>query len=221
MTEEIGNLALQCRKEESWFRSGRDTATGACRELFRLAIVHQSQQAWRAIHEQYHAQLLRWASSNQAAAEDIVQEAWMKFIHSVTPERFPRFASIGALMSFLKCCVKSVLIDRARVKEREQIALEAWGYGEGDVTYQGNPSSPAGIINDIVHQQFAEDVYDHLNDDEERLVIILSFELGLKPREIAKRYGDQFSSARRVSRVKERIIRRLANNPILRKRYLE
>jgi RNA polymerase sigma factor (sigma-70 family) len=165
--------------------------------------------------------LLRWASGNRAAAEDIAQEAWAKFIHSVTPERFPRFANIGALMSFLKSCVKSVLIDRARVKEREQVALETWGYMEGDVTHQRNPSSPSGIINDIVRHQFAEDVYDHLKDDEERLVIVLSFEFGLPPREIAKRYAAQFSSAKRVSRIKERIIRRLANNPVLRKRYLE
>ncbi len=220
MTEDIEMLAHQCRKEETRFRSGQDNPTSACRELFRLAIVHQSQPAWRAVHEQYHAQLLRWASGHQAAAEDIAQKAWEKFIHSVTPEKFPRFANIGALMSFLKRCVKSVLIDRARAKEREQVALEAWGDREGDAMHQ-NPSSPSGIIDDIVHHQFAEDVYDRLRDEEERLVIFSSFELGLPPREIAKRYSEQFPTAKHVSRIKERVIRRLANDPVLRQRYME
>jgi RNA polymerase sigma factor (sigma-70 family) len=223
MTENIETLVHQCRKEEARFRSGQDNSTSACRELFRLAIVHQSQRAWRAVHEQYHAQLLRWASGHQAAAEDIAQKAWEKFIHNVTPERFPRFANIGALMSFLKRCVKSVLIDRARAEEREQNALAAWGDLERETMHQ-NPSSlsgPSYIIDDIVRQQFVEDVYDHLRDEEERLVIFLSFELGLPPRDIAAHYPEKFPTPKHVSRIKERVIRRLANDPVLRKRYGE
>ncbi|MFP4394479.1 MAG: RNA polymerase sigma factor [Anaerolineales bacterium] len=218
MTEDIETLAHQCRTEESRFRLGQDNSTSACRELFRLAIVHQSQRAWRAVHEQYHAQLLRWASGHQAAAEDIAQKAWEKFIHSVTPERFPRFANIGALMSFLKRCVKSVLIDRARAEERVQNAFAAWIDIEGE---RHQPPSSSYIIDDIVRQQFVEDVYDRLRDEEERLVIFLSFELGLPPRDIAARYPEKFPAPKRVSRIKERVIRRLANDPVLRKRYGE
>ncbi len=123
-------LIQRCRKEEAHFRSSGNPSDrdghGACREIFRRAIVVHSQQAWQAVYAQYHAQMVRWASDNQTAAEDIVQEAWEKFINAVTPERFPGFPHIGALLSFLKQCVKSVHIDRERARERERIAIAAW-----------------------------------------------------------------------------------------------
>jgi RNA polymerase sigma factor (sigma-70 family) len=218
MTEDIVALIQRCHEENKRFHSGRDGPTGACRELFRLAIVEQSQWAWKAVYEEYHAQMLRWASGSQSAADDIVQGAWEKFFNSVRPERFPDFVRVGALLSFLKSCVKSVLIDRARVREREQTTLKAWNELEG-LAHQESSSPPSGIIDDIVNQQFAEDVYSRLRDDEERLVIVMSFELGLKPREIAERYAERFPTAKRVSRIKERVIRRLAYDPVLRQRY--
>lgn len=218
MTEDIEALIQRCHEENKRFHSGQDGPTGACRELFRLAIVEQSQRAWKAVYEEYHAQMLRWASGNQAAADDIVQRAWEKFFNSVTPKRFPDFVRVGALLSFLKSCVKSVLIDRARMREREQTTLKAWKDLE-ELAQQEGPSPPSQIIDEIVHQQFAEDVYSRLRDDEERLVIFMSFELDLKPREIAERYADRFPTAKRVSRIKERVIRRLAYDPVLRRRY--
>jgi DNA-directed RNA polymerase specialized sigma24 family protein len=138
-------LIKRCREEEARFRthgcpSAQDTH-GACRELFRRAIVAHTQPAWRAVYAQYHAQMIRWASDNQANAEDIVQEAWEKFINAVTPERFPGFPHIGALLSFLKRCVKSVHIDQERAREREQVALEAWA-NLGEAVNQNTHNHP-------------------------------------------------------------------------------
>ena len=75
------------------------------------------------------------------------------------------------------------------------------------------------ILDGIIGRECADHIYGRLKDEEEKLVVYLSFELGLKPSQIAQRYPTLFSSAHQVSGVKEKIVLRLSKDPVLQKMY--
>jgi hypothetical protein len=63
-----------------------------------------------------------------------------------------------------------------------------------------------------VRQELFEHIEQRLKDEQERLVIRLSFKVGLVPRHIAQECPDTFADAADVRRVKERVVRRLSND---------
>jgi RNA polymerase sigma factor (sigma-70 family) len=143
-------------------------------------------------------------------AEPLVNEVFARFWRRMTPELFQeRFRHLGSVLAYLRVCARNLAINHVRRQERErQIAalLE-------NVTVD-LPESTA--IRNVNVQELAACVRDCLSDDAERLVVFLSFEQGLKPREIHARYPDRFASPHEVSRIKERVLERLRHNLRLR-----
>jgi len=208
----VAELAKRCQEETLNFRDKKPGPVGFCFELFRRAVVENCQEAWEAVYAQYRSQMLRWAGDSSGDAEDLVHRAFEKFLNSVGPETFVRFTGISSVLAYLRRCVNSVRIDHWRQAEREQLALAALGV---DDPLQAN--SPEQIALDrIVNRQCAEHIYGRLKDEQERLVVYLNLELGLEPAEIVRRHPAEFSTARDVYRVRERVIRRLSQDPILR-----
>lgn len=201
---DVSQLVEQCRDETIRSRTMASGLTGFCLELFRRAIVEGCQPAWEAAHAQYHRLMLSWArsSNNWCSPEDIVESALERFLKAVKPETFARFTSIRHLLAFLRGCVRSVYIDRARRDQREQ---KGWGMMAID------DPPPADREPSLLPR-----IYERLKDEQECAVVYQSFELGFKPQEIAARRPDMFSSAHEVSRIKERVISRLAQDPGLR-----
>ncbi|MGB0386977.1 MAG: hypothetical protein ACPGWR_19350, partial [Ardenticatenaceae bacterium] len=76
--------------------------------------------------------------------------------------------------------------------------------------------TPSDPLHKIQQEKIREQIQSRLKDDEERLVYYLSFESGLKPRQIAEKYAKQFENAKQVSRIKERIVKRLRDDLQLR-----
>ncbi len=72
-------------------------------------------------------------------------------------------------------------------------------------------------MNQVFSQERRDYLCRRLRDEDERLVFRLSYDLGLKPGEIARQYPRRFAGARAVSRIKERIVRRLAEDPMVQK----
>jgi RNA polymerase sigma factor (sigma-70 family) len=178
--------------------------------------VEGCQEAWAAVYAQYHRLVLSWVGGDADEAEDLAQRALEKFYAAVTPEVFTRFAAdgysgIGRVLAYLKRCARGVSIDRQRKKERDELALSKLRVV--DPSYAVSLEQDA--LDRVHNEQFVADVYRRLRDDREKRVVYLSFELGYKPSEIASRFPAEFPSAHCVSRIKERIYRRLSNDPIL------
>jgi len=64
-------------------------------------------------------------------------------------------------------------------------------------------------LDNVVQQQFKELVWKKLRDNRERLVMHLSYEIGLLPSEIYTHFPQSFSSVDEVRRIKERVLKRL------------
>jgi hypothetical protein len=130
---------------------------------------------------------------------------------TVTPETFVRFAGIASVIAYLRRCVRTVKIDRWRKAKREQLALAALETNPLYLNHLGEQE----ILDHILNQQCAKHIYDRLKDRQECLVIRLNLELGLAPKEIARRHPEEFSTPRDVYKVRDRVIRRLSQDPVL------
>ena len=217
--EEMGvaELAERCRQEMAKSRRKQPADDRYCFELFRRAIVQQDQQAWEAVFHQYRRLVYSWIGASHPEAEDLVNEVFTRFLQRITLDEFQRrFHHLGGVLGYLQVCAKNLVINRWRCQEREKKILAILGDTRPIIR---SPESEA--LENIARQELAAHINTRLRDERERLVFYLSYELGLKPKEIRERYPDKFESPKDVSRIKERVLERLRRDPWLLKLWGE
>ena len=208
---DLATLIVGCHEEDH-----AAVMYGFCWELFRRAVTGQSTEAWAGIYAQYRERMIRWArwygAADASEADDVVHTAWLKFGAAMRPEVLARCPGIQSVLAYLRRCVQSVYLDERRREKREQAYLESWPASEPTPGRHFETM----VLEETVRHESATYIYARLKGEEERLVLVLSFEYDMKPAEIAAQHPTVFASAREVSRVKERVLRRLANDPQLR-----
>jgi DNA-directed RNA polymerase specialized sigma24 family protein len=205
-------LADRCREESD--RPGQESTGGfsSCWELFRRAMVEDDQQAWQALLAQYQRLVGKWAAGSELKLEDAATEAFARFWQGTRGQDFAgRFPTLGQVMSFLKHCARCLAIDEHRRREhqeriREALAAEPRKTGD---------SAEHVFLKRISSQGQRAYLYSKLRDEDERLIFRLVYDLGLKPREIVEQYPHRFPTARDVYRIRERIVRRLSEDPMV------
>jgi len=206
MSNDITTIELKesCREESKRYQKGRSVRKGACYELFRRAIVDKEQEAWAAVYEQYRRLVITWVQADHDQVDEQVNEAFAKFWQAVKPDTFVhKFAGIGKVMAFLRLCARSVKIDRIR-KQKKAVLIST-----DEVKLTINDSTAPTVLHKIQQDKIREQIQLRLKDDQERLLFYLSFEIGLKPRQIADKYTKEFEDVKEVRRIKERIVLRL------------
>jgi DNA-directed RNA polymerase specialized sigma24 family protein len=150
-----------------------------------------------------------WLGRVPGDADALVNHAFARFWNALSPDRFSGFPSLEAILAYLKRCAQGVAIDARRREERRR-ARDATLSRMQQVAAAGEMnSSTTRVLDEIVSEQLYEYVTERLNGAQESVAFRASFEWGLGPAEIAERWADLFTCAREVSRVKERILRRL------------
>jgi RNA polymerase sigma factor (sigma-70 family) len=219
----VAQVAAHCRDASAQPAERRDLRY--CLELFRRAIVGRDAAAWSALHAQYQALVRRWLGRG-ADSEDLVQETFLRFHRAATAERFTagEFPTLGSVLAFLRTTAVNLLINEKRRIERERRVLGTpWEPRHNDS--DAEEPEPAGSFSPdylagVARQELADHVRSLVPDETEWLALRLSYEYELPPREIARRHPQRFHDAAEVSRIKERVKKRLQNDPRLR-RYLE
>ncbi len=199
-------LAARCRQE-----SGRPLPANrpsACWELFRRAVVENDPQAWQALRAQYRRLIGQWGAGTGHDLDDLAWIVLDRFWRGVRDHDFPhRFPTMTEVMRFLKWCARSEAIDQARRCDYQRRVGEKLAEAR-----QLDRPAP-GPESQVFAAELRQYLYSRLQDDDERLVFYLSWELDLPPQEIARQHPRRFADARMVSRVKERILRRLREDP--------
>jgi DNA-directed RNA polymerase specialized sigma24 family protein len=170
--------------------------------------VEREEGAWSALYLQYQRLVGKWVGSPPDRIDEYVNRAFDKFSHAVDPESFSsKFPTVEKVMAYLRMCARSVRIDAHRREEKHQLLvnLEDIRTSTGDTTSQQ-------AIEGVMRQELFSHIEGRLKDKQERLVMHLSFKMGLAPREIVRVCPDTFDSVAEVRRVKERIVRRLSND---------
>jgi DNA-directed RNA polymerase specialized sigma24 family protein len=214
----IARLADACRDETDKYRRRETYCQDYCFELFRRAIRDRSETAWDAIVSQYRGILLAWIRrhpASVAAGEDDdywVNRSFERFWRAIGPDRFDQFASLAALMNYLKVCVHSVLLDEIRSREsapRDPLPESEIEDGDGDDVENL-------ALRGLSARELWRAVDRELQDESERLVFRLSFVLDLRPREIHERSPDRYSTVAEVYRIKRNVLDRLRRSPEIR-----
>lgn len=210
----VDELADRCREESGW--SGHRLINGfsSCWELFRRAIVEDNQQAWQALYVQYRRLVGKWGAGADLELDDLVNETFARFWQGVRNHDFAgRFPTMQEVMGYLKRCARTLVIDTARRNQHQQLIREKLA-AQRDAA---DDAPENRSLERVFAQELRDYLYSRLRDGDEQLVFPLSYDLGLKPREIARLYPARFADARAVSRLKERIVRRLAEDPMVQK----
>jgi DNA-directed RNA polymerase specialized sigma24 family protein len=190
------------------YRRGRFSDPRYCYELLRWALAEQDEEAWAAVYSQYHGLVRCWLGDAPGDPDALVNEAFERLWRAIPPDRSAEFPTLGSILEYLKRCARCVAIDARRREERKQ-AVEAALARLHVLGAGGKPSPSEQALDAIVSEQLIECAMERLHSLGERLVFRASFEWDLRPGMIAERWPGIFASAREVSRIKERILRRL------------
>ncbi|HNS00855.1 MAG TPA: sigma-70 family RNA polymerase sigma factor [Anaerolineae bacterium] len=217
----VVGLSRRCAQETTAFFQRQPYDPAFCYELFRRALLERNQRAYECLYSQYQPLVAGWVEHHPGfpgAGEEVqyfVNRAFEKLWHALTPEKFSRFADLKALLSYLKLCAHSVVIDHARARQHLLLLDEEpsdavlGGYAaRGDVAEE--------TIEQTQQQEFWRLINQRLVDEKEQAVVVGSFVLAMKPAELQVRYPHLFSDVREVYRTKQNVLDRLRRDPELR-----
>lgn len=212
----LSSISHRCAQESNHFFSGREHDPRFCYELFRRAILEQNEAAWARIYEQYGRLVSSWVKRHAAfptSGEEIqffMNRAFEKMWLGITPKKFHTFGSLKSILSYLQMCVHSVMVDHVRQKEFKLVI-------DSEEELKPLPNPGGEVLEDDVARRFAaqkfyEWLLEQLQDEREKIVVYCIFVLGMKPREVAEQYPEDFGDVREVYRVKENLLARLRRN---------
>jgi hypothetical protein len=199
-----------CRAETAKFWRREASNDAFCLELFRRAICEADSAAWESVFDVYRSLVAAWIKNHPAAAVAADESAyWLnrafeRFWQALAPERFETFATLAALLRYLKMCVHSVLLDEVR---RQRATADTLDLDTAEA--EPGPAGPERALDRLASQELWQAIERELGSDAERLVAYLSFALEYKPGEIYARHSAQFTDVKDVYRIKRDLIDRL------------
>jgi DNA-directed RNA polymerase specialized sigma24 family protein len=215
----LSSIAHRCTNEtERYFaRQGNDPRY--CFELFRRAILHRDELAWKYLYGQYAPLIAVWVrrhpafSSTGEEAEDFVDLTLVRIWTALTPDKFAHFSNLASVLSYLKRCVNSVIVDAVRANERA--GIDAQAEAVDDEGQPGNQAVEELALTRMQRQALWREIDARLHNEKERLVVYNSFVLALKPRQVYARHQDKFRDVNEVHRIKENVLARLRRDSTL------
>lgn len=213
----LDELVQRCSEESRHFFKGQPCDDHYCYELFRRAIVERNGYAWDSIYQQYRNLVSGWvrrSSGFEAAGgdvEELVNFTFAKLWRALTPAKFSRFENLQALLRYLQMCAGSAVTDRVRRRRFEQYIEPLDSLG----TEASRDRVERAVLTEVERTRFWAGVRELLNDEQEEVLVYSYFVLGLKPRQIYDRFGEQFTAVEDVYRVKRNVLNRLRRAPEL------
>jgi hypothetical protein len=215
----IAGLTHRCAQETHRFFQRQAYDPAYCHELFRRAVVENNQEAHTCIYVQYEPLVSGWVERHPSfpvSGEEVqyfVNRAFEKLWRVLTPEKFARFAELRALLSYLKMCTHSVIVDSARARHHVFVDEEPDQVLASLASRQEDVESNA--IRRAQQQAFWQLIDARLNDEKERIVVYGSFVLALKPRDLYQQYGQLFADVKEIYRTKQNVMERLRRDESL------
>lgn len=216
----LGCIMRRCAQESDQFFRRQSHDSRFCFEIWRRAILERSQHAWELIYTQYRPLVSSWVTrhpSFHASGEEVeyfVNCAFEKLWSALTPDKFPLFPDLKALLRYLQMCVHSAIVDHMRSNAHIALSLRPEQCAHTDT--RAAPGAAADLHDIVQRREFWGWLKHRLHNDKERQVVYGSFFLALKPRELHQQFHDLFRDVAEVHRVKENVLARLRRDPELR-----
>jgi DNA-directed RNA polymerase specialized sigma24 family protein len=208
---DVGELARGCREETSRYLRGESFSEHACFELFRRAVVERDDAAWECVYAQYAALARIWLNAGMDE-DDGVNAAFERFWRAVDAEKFSRFGSLAAVLSYLKMCVRTTVLDYVRAQSRSAAAIDLDAIPA--ISAQAHGQAAVGDRMDAA--DLWRQVGEIVQDERERRLVYLSYVVGLSPREIHARHAHEFPRMEDIYRIKRGALDRLRRSAAFR-----
>lgn len=187
-------------------------------ELFRRAIVDRDSDAWGTIHERFGALFASWAWRYAGRAftadecSDIADQALARAWAALTPDRFADFHTLARLLSYLRACVTTTLIDAIRAQTANERPIT-----ELQIDTAATPEQV--VLADLDSSTLWRTAFALASSQAERVTLIESFVYGLPPRDILERHRQLFPSIAAVYSAKRNLLQRLERNGDIQRLY--
>jgi hypothetical protein len=197
-----------------------------CFELFRRALAEQSQEAWQAIDRQYDRLMRSWiaefAQTNEGVGsstlDELTADAFYAFWRSYTAEKLQKAMGLASVLAFLKsCAVTSVL--QAKRKQRRSVQQTELVFEGGEATVAELPAGETptqAVLQGISAAELWQIVDECCLNEQERVLVRMSFVADLKPRSILDLYPGLYVDVEEIYTVRRNLKNRLARDRRLR-----
>ena len=210
----VEQIILTCQQERQAYSQTNNATAPICIQTFRLAFSGDA-QAWTCLYKVFKSQIKQWIGTQSILdPEDVLQDAWLSFArYAPRSKTLTATDSLGPVLSYLRRCVKTTLVDQMRALKRRPQAIVPIDMIDEPVTF----NDPADQVTSSVTLQ---DRIDHLITDEtEKLLFQLRIVCHMPPREIFAQHPDRFKDRRDITIRTFRLIHRLRQDPILIEMY--
>ena len=208
-------LAALSARESTKFLKKETSDDRYSLELFRRAIIKRDETAWSCLYQLYTPLVLTWVSQyrnthalfEQDGYASLVNAAFAKFAHAVTPVKLSNFDRLAEVLKYLKLCVHSVVTDEARSQQTRfnEASLD-------EVEHEPRTEDPAeDVVSLLSAQGLWEIVQEELHGEDER-ALVLAYINGYKPAEIWDQHRRLFPTVDDVYRVKRNVRERMRRN---------
>lgn len=204
----VAAVCDRCREETARFRRREPHDDRYCFDVVRRAIVEGEQRCWEAITEIYRDHVIGWCRRSGAAEDDLdglVAETWERFWQNYTPQKLADAGgSTAAVLTYLKLCARSVVLDEVRRRGRTAHHEPA-----GQDTLGGPVEAARSLVEHADLEAFWRLIDGHLKGDRERLLVHLAYELDLSAAAIQRRHPQLFPAVTDVYKMHRNILDRL------------
>ena len=198
-------LSRRCREQTARYRRREPYDGRYCLELLRRAIDGRDERCWQELHVIYDDQVLAWcrrAGAGLAAEpQELAALTWEKFWQNYTPAKLAAASGLTAVLRYLQMCAASVVVDYSRGRTRS-VPLDAAERAE-------EQSAVGTEIERVDAEAFWHMIGRHLRDERERVLVYLTYELGLKPADVQAHRPDLFPTVSDVYRMNRNVLDRL------------
>lgn len=226
------DLCRRCREETARYRRRESHDDQFCFQVIWRAVTRRDQDCWEGLVGVYGEQVAAWcrrAGGDPAEVEELAALAWAKFWQHYTAEKLASANGTAAVLRYLQVCAQSAVLDAARARgrrapvERQRSSSER-AAPDAEMLVNRYPD-PAPTPEEVVTAQAAsaevwQAVDALLRTERERVLVYLTYELGLRSAEIQARRPDLFPSVKEVYSATRALHERLGRSSALR-RWLE
>ncbi len=200
-------LADRCMSEINNYRRGEASSDQYCLEIFRRAMHEHDSEAWTLLVDRFKEFLLaafrrhprKEAASHLDSPENYVDRAFARFWVAAAHNQQVTFTSLGAALRFLRLCLNSTILDMLRSYARtKEVPLP-------DPGFAGEPA----VVDPDEESELWEVIRTMLPGERERRLAFLLYHCNLKPREIVRRFPQEFSNVDEIYRLRRNIVDRL------------
>ncbi len=206
---DLSTLADQCASQLQRHRRREPADDRYCLEILRRAIIQHVDQAWSMVQRCFSEVVRIWLRSHPGSdrvlqrdtEENYVAQTFSRFWYATHDQQL-EFASLNGALSYLHATLNGIILDTMRAHFRS---------AEVPLPDPGFPGEPVAEESQDGHIMW-ESIQSLLPDERERHLAYLLYYCGFKPREIVRRFPQEFADVKEVYRLNQNIIDRLRRN---------